>query len=52
MRGQGHFAQLIDRRFEIACKRLGLSAGRGISLDRSRFRPPKPRAQAGQLDLF
>ena len=52
MRGSGAFAELIERRFEITCRRLGLGHGRGIALDRSRFRPPRPRAQAGQLDLF
>jgi DNA repair photolyase len=52
MRGEGEFAALIGRRFDIACKRLGLNASRDFALDRSRFRPPKPAAQAGQLDLF
>lgn len=51
MRGQGQFADLIASRFEIACKRLGLNQGRGISLDTTRFRPPRPN-EAAQLDLF
>jgi len=52
MRGQGQFAELIGRRFEIACKRLGLNATRGFDLDTSRFRPPQPASTAGQLSLF
>ena len=50
MRGQGQFADLIERRFEIACKRLRLNQGRGIRLDTTRFRPP--RQKTAQLDLF
>jgi DNA repair photolyase len=50
MRGQGQFADLIERRFEIACKRLGLNQRRGISLDTTRFHPPQPKT--AQLDLF
>jgi DNA repair photolyase len=54
MSGSGNFADLIARRFEIACRRLGLNseenhmASRG-GLDCSRFRPPSP---AGQMKLF
>lgn len=39
MRGQGVFAELIRKRFELACKRLGLNRSR-VRLDTSRFRPP------------
>ena len=39
MRGQGNFADLLRRRFEIACSRLGLDQGR-ILLDTSRFHAP------------
>jgi DNA repair photolyase len=60
MRGTGEYARLIERRFELACRRFGLGAGesghdersrvRGhASLDTSRFRPP---AHAPQLSLF
>jgi DNA repair photolyase len=57
MSGTGMFAELIEKRFELACRRLGLNgkgggqgAGRSIpTLDCSRFRPPSP---AGQLQLF
>jgi DNA repair photolyase len=60
MSGTGMFADLIGRRFEIACRRLGLNRNadgvggrRGgrlpSALDCSRFRPP---SSAGQLRLF
>jgi DNA repair photolyase len=50
MRGQGQFADLIERRFRLACKRLGLNEERSLHLDVTRFRPPG--AAGGQLDLF
>src|SRR6266446_690888 len=53
MTGTGLFAELIEKRFEIACRRFGLNghgAGRKPpSLDCSRFRPP---CAAGQMQLF
>jgi len=49
MHGQGQYAELIRKRFEIACKRLGLNAKRNVPLDTTLFRPPR---FAGQLDLF
>src|SRR2546427_23244 len=53
MTGTGAFAELIEKRFEIACRRFGLNghgAGRKPpSLDCSRFRPP---CAAGQMPLF
>src|SRR5947199_886344 len=53
MSGTGAFAELIEKRFDIACRRLGLNghgAGRKPpSLDCSRFRPP---CAAGQMPLF
>ena len=52
MRGQGLFADLIARRFELACKRLGLNEDRTLRLDTTHFRPPKGPAIGGQLDLF
>jgi len=54
MSGSGNFAGLIGRRFELACRRLGLNseenhmASRG-GLDCTRFRPP---SAGGQLGLF
>jgi len=50
MRGEGQVAELIARRFEVACKRLGLNAERAFDLDTARFRPPRPKTP--QLDLF
>jgi DNA repair photolyase len=56
MRGAGAFATLIARRFDVACRRLGLDRGREhAGLDTSRFRPPAraPRADDDlQGDLF
>lgn len=49
MRGEGEYAQMIGRRFDAACKRLGL-AQRAPDLRRDLFRIPP---QAGdQLALF
>src|SRR5213596_1002245 len=53
MTGTGAFAELIEKRFDIACRRFGLNghgAGRKPpSLDCSSFRPP---CAAGQMPLF
>ena len=49
MHGQGQYADLIRKRFALACKRLGLNAERDVPLDTTRFRPPRV---GGQLDLF
>ncbi len=53
MRGTGNFAELIAKRFAIACKRLGLNGHGGgrrpPELDCTRFVPPSP---AGQMKLF
>ena len=54
MSGSGTFAELIDKRFEIACRRLRLNSGEDHmnprdELDCTRFRPPSP---AGQMRLF
>jgi DNA repair photolyase len=60
MRGEGAFATLIKRRFELAGSRLGLNRGRSHEgLDLTRFRPPAPTAARppsqrnfAQADLF
>jgi hypothetical protein len=63
MGGQGEFADLIRKRFAIACKRLGLNTDRDPPLATTLFRPPSaPGASAAaskradpdtrQLDLF
>jgi DNA repair photolyase len=49
MHGQGIYADLIRKRFRLACARLGLNAQRDAPLDTTRFRPPR---QDGQLALF
>ncbi len=47
--GTGNFAELVGKRFDLACQRLGLDRRGREPLDASRFRPPR----AGpQLDLF
>jgi DNA repair photolyase len=63
MRGSGPYADLIERRFALACGRLGLTRDRE-PLDRLQFRPPAVSASGsaarptladhggGQLDLF
>jgi DNA repair photolyase len=61
MRGTGHRADLLARRFDLACKRLGLNATRSSTLkkDIRQFRPPPaplpepPEPKPGdQLTLF
>ncbi len=50
MRGTGLFAELLRRRFRIACDRFGLAGReRDFELDTALFRPPSP---AGQQRLF
>ncbi len=51
MRGEGLFADLIARRFEVACRRLALNRERA-PMDTSRFTPPRTEAQRAQLALF
>jgi DNA repair photolyase len=46
LRGTGEFADLVSKRFKLACRRLGLN-GAHESLDTTRFRPP-----SAQGDLF
>jgi DNA repair photolyase len=48
-RGTGPMAELLRRRFALACQRLGLMTGERIPLDVSGFRPP---AVGGQGQLF
>jgi DNA repair photolyase len=53
MTGTGSYAELMEKRFEIACRRFGLNsreAPRGrAELDCSRFRPP---SIGGQMSFF
>ncbi|NIV75391.1 MAG: PA0069 family radical SAM protein, partial [Gammaproteobacteria bacterium] len=39
MRGRGEYAAVIRKRFELACRRLGLNQSE-IALDATRFQPP------------
>ena len=48
MKGSGVFAELLARRFELACVRLGFDRSRA-PLDTARFRPPRTTSQ---LELF
>ena len=58
MTGTGHYAELIEKRFDIACRKYGLNsreAPRGrAELDCARFRPPQgaPKPAGGQMTLF
>jgi DNA repair photolyase len=50
LRGTGLLAELLRKRFENACQRLGLNhARRSLDIDTSRFKRPQT---SGQLDLF
>jgi DNA repair photolyase len=50
LRGTGLLAELLRKRFENACQRLGLNhARRSLDIDTSLFKRPQTR---GQLDLF
>jgi DNA repair photolyase len=40
MRGEGAYADLINRRFLAAVRRFGLETGSGARLDRTQFRVP------------
>jgi len=56
MRGAGELAELIAKRFALACQRLGLNRDRA-PLDTSQFKPPAggraaARDDRRQLDLF
>ena len=50
MRGQGIYADLIRHRFQLACRRLGLTYRDRPRLDTTRFRPPA--ASGDQLNFF
>ena len=58
MTGSGNFVDLIGKRFDLACKRLGLNSDDNHmasrdGLDCSRFRPPSSKEKpSGQLPLF
>jgi len=49
MRGQGVFAELLRKRFELACRRHGFGRARELSLDTVRFVPPRKASPQGEL---
>jgi DNA repair photolyase len=49
MRGTGTFADLIEKRFEIAVKRLKLNQRGEDAFDTSKFRPPRQNEAQGEL---
>lgn len=49
MRGQGPFAELLRRRFEVACRRHGFFRARSLQLDCMRFVPPRKPSPQGEL---
>jgi DNA repair photolyase len=49
MSGTGNYAGLMEKRFDIACRRFGLNKRETPDLDCDRFRPPSP---SGQLKLL
>jgi DNA repair photolyase len=50
MRGEGSYAELIARRFEVSSRRLGLNRGRALQLSTQHFRAPG--TGGGQLELI
>jgi DNA repair photolyase len=51
MRGSGAYADILQRRFEAAIKRLGL-ARRHVELDHKQFRRPSKEEDRRQMELF
>jgi hypothetical protein len=53
MSGTGNYAELIAKRFDIACRKFGLNSREApraqAELDCSRFRPP---SRGGQMSLL
>jgi DNA repair photolyase len=49
MRGQGVFAELIRRRFDVACRKHGFGRARELWLDTTKFTPPRKPSPQGQL---
>jgi DNA repair photolyase len=49
MRGTGTFADLLEQRFRLCCKKLGLTQGEALPTRTELFRPA---GNAGQIDLF
>ncbi len=51
MSGRGALAALTRRRFDVACRRLGLAQDRSLGLDRLQFRAPPVPSGTPQLSL-
>jgi DNA repair photolyase len=51
MRGTGPYAELIQSRFNIASRKLGLDSARSRALDTTLFRAPGPASPQLQLEL-
>jgi DNA repair photolyase len=49
MSGTGNYAELMEKRFDIACRKYGINRREELDLDCSRFRAPSP---GGQLSFF
>jgi DNA repair photolyase len=49
MRGSGVFAELLGRRFEVACRKHGFGRARELALDTTRFVPPREASAQGEL---
>ena len=49
MRGQGVFADLLHRRFEVASRKHGFGRTRELRLDVTRFVPPRKPSPQGEL---
>ena len=59
MRGTGTFADLLEQRFGVCCRRLGLNKGEQVATRNDLFVAPRPRDKGrqlarhyGQADLF
>jgi hypothetical protein len=50
MRGTGPFADLLDTRFKLACKKLGLNRREQINTDTRKFQVPPQTGD--QFSLF
>jgi len=49
MLGSGPRAEIINQRFQLACRKAGVAYDRSIELDTTQFRAPTP---GGQMALF
>jgi len=52
MRGTGAFAELLEQRFRVACRRLGMERRAQSPLRTDLFRPPVKGEDSRQADLF